>query len=167
VDWALNHWWQLTLIAVGVLLLVSSIVIAVKVYALTVKAAWTQDVMDDVCLSHDSIATALLKLEQTIDVIGVTNLPRDGFPQQMEACWEDVGAKGRFLTDLGGMSIKMRQQMLSEFYAALDKPMPCTPAAGSFNDVMNDLDAWLTKQTEDKDDELVIVKRKVGETPEN
>ena len=151
------------LIVLGVLLLVSGIVMTVKAARMQAAVHEVTCEIDDVRDCYGRIATALLKLEQAIDVIGVTNLPRDGFPQQMEACWEDVGAKGRFLTDLGGMSIKMRQQMLAEFYAALNKPMPNTPAAGSFNDVMADLDEWLTKQTEDKDDELVIVKRKVGE----
>jgi len=167
VDWALTHWWQITLIVLGVLLLISGIVTTVKASRVQAVVHEVTCEIDDVRVCYDRIATALLKLEQTIDVMGVTNLPRDGLPEQMEACWEDVGAKGRFLTDLGGMSIRMREQMLAEFYAALNKPMPTTPAAGSFNDVLTDLDEWLTKQTTEKDDQFVLVRQpKIGESLE-
>jgi len=104
VDWALNDWWLYGLIA--------------GLYILIIVVVFTT-------------SRALNKLHQAVDAVGVANVVRDGFPQHIEATWEDVGARGRFLTDLGGMSLDMKQEMMREFYKALNKPMPCTPAAGS------------------------------------
>jgi len=130
VDWAQNHWWQITLIVIGVLLLAGIIVVALKVYA----------------------------LEKSVNQLGVTNL-RDGFPEHIEAAWEDVGAHGRFLTDLGGMSIKMREQLVQDFFKALHKPISSTPPAGSIADILIDVDRDLTRRELQKDDKLVLVQR--------
>ena len=153
MDWALEHWWQIILIVIGVLLFVINAISAAN----AIKAS---DTIDSVATTHEQLAKALLRLERAVDIMGVTNMPRDGFPQQMEACWEDVGAKGRFLTDLGGMSVKMREQMFEQFLKALNKPMSGVPAAGSINDVITDLDEWLTKQVIEQHDEMVVVRRK-------
>ena len=130
MDWAQNHWWQITLIVIGALLLVGIIVVALKVYA----------------------------LEKSVNQLGVTNL-RDGFPEHIEAAWEDVGAHGRFLTDLGGMSIKMREQLVQDFFKALHKPISSTPPAGSIADILIDVDRDLTRRELQKDDKLVLVQR--------
>ena len=151
---------QIALLIIGALLLINTGVMMFKVYRLTVESTKTSDVVGEIRGIHKRLTIGLIKLEQAVDVMGVTNMPRDGFPQQMEACWEDVGARGRFLTDLGGMSIKMREQMYEQFLKALNKPMPGTPAAGSFNDVMTDLDEWLTKQEQEKDDHFVLVRKR-------
>lgn len=76
------------------------------------------------------------------------DLSPTGYPKHIEATWEDIGAHGRFLTDLGGMSIKMREQQQREFQKALDTPLVTEPAAGSIADIMVDLDKFLTKQAE-------------------
>ena len=130
MDWAQNHWWQITLIVIGVLLLAGIVVVALKVYA----------------------------LEKSVNQLGVTNL-RDGFPEHIEAAWEDVGAHGRFLTDLGGMSIKMREQLVQDFFKALHKPISSTPPAGSIADILIDVDRDLTRRELQKDDKLVLVQR--------
>ena len=122
MDYLIGHWWQLTLISLMA-------VCVVYLVLLTVTAS---------------------RLKREIEWSNVTNTPRDGFPEHMEACWEDVGAKGRFLTDLGGMSIKMREQMLELILEANNKPIPTEPAAGSYNDVMADLDRWLTEHEDRK-----------------
>jgi len=92
------------------------------------------------------IAWLLADLRRDTALISISNIPREGLPQHIEAAWEDIGDRGRFLTDLGGMSIAMREQMLEEFCTALNKPILGTPAAGSPNDVLADLDEWLTQQ---------------------
>ena len=132
------------------LLYVGIIIDLVWTRKLTVESTKTSDVVDEIRGIHKRLTIGLVKLEQAVDIMGVANMPRDGFPQQMEACWEDVGARGRFLTDLGGMSIKMREQMLEQFIKALNTPMANTPAAGSYNDVMLGVDEWLTQQEEDR-----------------
>ena len=144
---------------VEVILVVNLLSLIALAVVLIKRSANTQQIVNEIQDTHAILTNAMLKLERSTDIMGVTNMPRDGFPQQMEACWEDVGARGRFLTDLGGMSIKMREQMCNEFYSALNKPMPTTPAAGSFFDVMVDHDEWLTKQVQQQDDEMVIVRR--------
>ena len=116
--------------------------------------------LDGMATTHERLTDALLNLERAVDVMGVTNIPREGMPEAIEACWEDVGIKGRFLTDLGGMSIKFQEQMLEAFYEALNKPMPATPAAGSYCDVMVGLDEFLTEHAKDGEGELVLVRRK-------
>jgi hypothetical protein len=88
----------------------------------------------------------LAKIRRDIDVLSVSNRPREGLPQHMEAAWEDIGAHGRWLTDLGGMSIKMREQMFEEFCKALNEPMLGISRAGSMRDVLTDMDEWLTQQ---------------------
>jgi hypothetical protein len=90
------------------------------------------------------IVFLLVRIRRSIDVMSVTNMPRDGLPEHMEASWEDIGAHGRWLNDLGGMSIAMREQMFDEFCKALDRPMRGVPQAGSMRDVLTDMDAWLT-----------------------
>ena len=158
MDWALNNWMLLYGLILGIYIPIIGMLFRTK------KMADNNDaVVDEISDTHERLTDALTRLEQAVDVMGVANLPRDGFPQHMEAAWEDIGAKGRFLTDLGGMSIEMRLQMMHEFYNALNKTMPCTPAAGSFNDVMADLDAWLTLQAKQKDDEFVMVRKKKGD----
>lgn len=97
-----------------------------------------------------SVRRLYRETQQQIDVLTVTNLPRDGYPEHMEAAWEDIGARGRFLTDLGGMSVGMKEQMYEEFLKALNKPIPTIPAAGSINDILCDLDRWLTDQQMEK-----------------
>ena len=118
MHWALDHWFE--------------IVIALAWLALQINQ-WT-------------LSRQLKQLQQDVEVLIVASIPEVGFPAHIEACWEDVGAHGRFLTDLGGMSIKMRDQMFDEFVKALGKPILGAPAAGSVHDVMSDLDRWLTKQ---------------------
>lgn len=121
MDFLIGHWWQLTLITLMVLSIIYLVLLTVSVSKLKREVEWTN----------------------------VHNTPRAGFPEHMEASWEDVGAHGRYLTDLGGMSIKMREQMLEEFIKALNTPMLNTPAAGSYMDVMLGIDEWLTKQERD------------------
>ncbi len=117
---------------------------------------------DNVLANCEELTAALKRLEQAMDFVGVANLPRDGFPQHIEASWEDIGEHGRFLTDLGGMSIEMREQLRIEVRNALDAPMPTVPRAGSAFDVLYDLDRRLTDIEERKDDELVLEYRKAG-----
>jgi len=148
---------QIALLIIGALLLINTGVMMFKVYRLTAESTKTSEVVGEIRGIHKRLTIGLVKLENAVDIMGVTNMPRDGFPQQMEACWEDVGKRGRFLTDLGGMSIKMREQMYEEFIKALNKPMPGTPAAGSFNDVMVDLDEWLTRQQHEKHDRFYLI----------
>ncbi|KKK87898.1 hypothetical protein LCGC14_2748600 [marine sediment metagenome] len=119
----------------------------------------TDKIINDIQLIHKRLVVGLAEFDKTMNTVIVSSLPRDGFPHQVEACWEDVGARGRFLTDLGGMSEAMKDEMFAEFIKALDKPIPTTPAAGSFNDIMLDLDAWLTKQYLQEDDEFVLLRR--------
>ena len=106
-----------------------------------------------------TVSTLLLyilmtKLKRELDWLTVNSQPRitgcspEGYPEFIEASWEDIGAHGRWLTDLGGMSIKMREQQFEEFRRALNKPITGAPAAGSVNDIMMDLDKWLTEQHE-------------------
>ena len=103
------------------------------------------------CLSISLLCVYMLyRLKREIAFMVVTGLPREGFPDHIEASWEDVGAHGRFLTDLGGMSIKMREQMYEEFRKALSKPILGTPAAGSINDIIADMDQWLMHQERDR-----------------
>ena len=71
-------------------------------------------------------------------------------PQDIECAWEDVGDHGRFLTDLGGMSVKMREQVFEEFCKALNRQITGVPAAGSVNDVMSGMDELLTELQKDK-----------------
>jgi hypothetical protein len=87
----------------------------------------------------------LLRLKREVDILTVTNLPRDGYPEHMESAWEDIGDRGRFLTDLGGMSVGMREQLFDEFMKALNRPIRTVPAAGSLNDILCDLDELLTE----------------------
>jgi len=91
------------------------------------------------------ISFTLVKIHKGIDVLGVTNIPRDGLPQNIEAAWEDIGDHGRMLTDLGGMSAGMREQLFDEFCKALTKPIKGVQVAGSLADVLSDMDAYLTK----------------------
>lgn len=88
----------------------------------------------------------LKQLQHDLNVLIVTNMPRDSVSESFETAWEDIGSKGRYLTDLGGMSIKMREQMYEQFIKALNTPITGAPAAGSVHDVMSDLDRWLTEQ---------------------
>jgi hypothetical protein len=92
----------------------------------------------------------LMRLRRDVDTLTVTNMPREGLPQHIEAAWEDIGDRGRFLTDLGGMSVGMREQMFEEFVNALNKPIKTVPAAGSVNDILTDLDKHLTDLTMEK-----------------
>ena len=108
------------------------------------------------------LTVALTEFEETLQIMMVSSLPREGFPHQVEACWEDVGARGRFLTDLGGMSIGMREELFEEFMKALNKPISTTPAAGSVNDIRLGIDEYLTEQYKHKDDEFVVVRRNNG-----
>ncbi|KKK48550.1 hypothetical protein LCGC14_3144010 [marine sediment metagenome] len=134
MDYLIGHWWQLTLISLMAVCVVYLVLLTVTTNRLRREIEWSN----------------------------VTNTPRDGFPQQMEACWEDVGKRGRFLTDLGGMSIKMREQMLELILEANNKPIPAEPAAGSYNDVLADLDRWLTMQEQEKDDHFMLVRKHEG-----
>ncbi len=96
----------------------------------------------------NALATSVEGLIRAIDEMGNSIQPLTGYPAHIEATWEDVGARGRFLTDLGGMSVDMRQQQQDEFNRALNTPLTTEPAAGSIADIIVDLDAWLTGQTE-------------------
>ena len=100
------------------------------------------------------------RIERAIEAIVVTNMPRDGFPAHIEAAWEDVGEHGRFLTDLGGMSVAMREQIYHVFLKALNTPITTTmPAAGSPLDILSDMDEWMTREYKEKDKPLVLVQR--------
>ena len=103
------------------------------------------------------------RLEKSTDLVGVTGI-KQGFPEHIEAAWEDVGAHGRFLTDLGGMSIKMREQLRHEVTKILYTPLTATPPAGSIADIMLDIDRELTRLEKTKDDVLVLVQTKSGVT---
>jgi len=148
------------LIGVVVVLLIWLII---RTNHLSRTAVTTDKIINDVKASHQRLAIGLTEFEKTMQLMIVSSLPRDGFPHQIEACWEDVGARGRFLTDLGGMSINMREQMFEEFIKALNKPIPTTPAAGSFNDIMLGIDEYLTTEYEQQDDEWVMVRRSKDE----
>ena len=141
------------------LVLILLIWLLARTAKLTKTAVSTDRVINDIQLIHQRLTIGLTEFEKTMQIMVVSSLPREGFPHQVEACWEDVGAHGRFLTDLGGMSIRMREQMLEEFIKALNKPIPTTPAAGSFNDIMLGIDEYLTEQYKRQDDELVMVRR--------
>lgn len=160
MNWAIDSGWQVVLLCLVVVLLVSVVVATLKVNKLTAATRKTSAVIHDMKNLNSRLTQGLIKLERAVDCMGVSNMPRDGFPQQMEACWEDVGARGRFLTDLGGMSIKMREQQSQEFFKALNKPILCTPAAGSMMDILLDLDEYLTQQIIEQEDEWVLVRKK-------
>ncbi len=145
------------LIGIGILLLVWLLIWTKRLNDTSIAM---DKVIDEIKVTHKRLTLGIVEFEKTMQLMIVSSLPRDGFPHQIEACWEDVGARGRFLTDLGGMSIKMREQMFNEFIKALDKPIPTTPAAGSFNDIMLELDEYLTTRYKQKDDEFVMTRRK-------
>ena len=115
----------------------------------TVQATLRADqVMSSLAEAQADLVRNIIEIKQIVDKMSVTNMPTEGFPSHMEAAWEDIGARGRFLTDLGGMSIDMREQMFNEFIKALNQPLVTEPAAGSIADILADLDAWLTKDAE-------------------
>ena len=111
----------------------------------------------------NKLVKGISRLEKATDLVGITGI-KEGFPEHIEAAWEDVGARGRFLTDLGGMSVKMREQLREEVTKILYKPLTATPPAGSIADIMLDIDRELTRLENDKDDVLVLVKTKPGAT---
>ena len=111
-------------------------------------SAKADQVMSLLATAQADLVRNIIEIKKIVDVMSVANMPTAGFPSHMEAAWEDIGAKGRFLTDLGGMSVDMREQQRVEFNKALNTPMITEPAAGSINDILADLDAWLTKQAE-------------------
>ena len=116
--------------------------------------------INDAKSAHSALIDCLHKLEQAIDVVSVSNLPHNGFPTHIEAAWEDVGEHGRFLTDLGGMSVAMREQIYHVFLKALNTPITTTmPAAGSPLDILSDMDEWMTREYKEKDKPLVLVQR--------
>ncbi len=145
-------------VLIGVVLLLN-IWLIVRTTKLEDTAVSTDRVINDIQLIHQRLILGLNEFDKTLNTVIVSSLPREGFPHQVEACWEDVGAHGRFLTDLGGMSIHFQEQMFKEFIKALDKPIPGTPAAGSFNDIMLGIDEYLTEQYKQKDDEFVLTRR--------
>ena len=98
------------------------------------------------CVLMSLLLADLNDIKRELQWSNATNTPRDGFPEHMEACWEDIGEHGRFLSDLGGMSVAMREQMFEEFVKALNKPITGAPKAGSIADVIHDLDRWLTQE---------------------
>ena len=118
-------------------------------------SAKADQVMAELAVAQAELDTAqvdlvrnIIEIKQIVDKMSVANMPTAGFPGHMEAAWEDIGARGKFLTDLGGMSIDMREQMFNEFIKALNQPLVTEPAAGSIADILADLDAWLTKDAE-------------------
>ena len=87
----------------------------------------------------------LARLLREVEFMAVAGMPSPGYPDHIEACWEDIGAHGRWLTELGGMSIKMREQQYEEFIKALNTPLTGSPAAGSPADILMDLDRYMTR----------------------
>jgi len=156
MDWFIVHWKD-------VLAWMPLLIYVITVRYMIKSGEITKATIDDIRKDHRRLIVGLNEFDKTMNTVIVSSLPREGFPHQVEACWEDIGARGRYLTDLGGMSIKMREQMFKEFVKALNKPIPTTPAAGSFNDIILDMDAWLTKQAIEEGDEFVLVRRKIGE----
>ena len=118
MEWALEHWGDI---------LAASLMVLCGI-----------GITYDILITH--------KVRRELEWTNATNRPRDGFPEHMEASWEDIGEHGRFLDDLGGMSVAMREQMFEEFVKALNKPITGTPKAGSIADVIHDLDRWLTQE---------------------
>ena len=88
---------------------------------------------------------SLNKLRREVEFMAVTGMPSPGYPDHIEACWEDIGAHGRWLTDLGGMSETMKEQQYEEFIKALNTPLKGSPAAGSPADILMDLDRYMTR----------------------
>ena len=111
----------------------------------------------------NDLILGIIKLEKATDLVGITGV-KEGFPRHIEAAWEDIGARGRFLTDLGGMSFKMREQLRYEVTKILYTPLTATPPAGSIADIMLDINRELTHLETHKDDVLVLVKTKSGVT---
>ena len=114
-----------------------------------------REALTDLIVSFKDVSEGVKEATRAVSVatravgeMGNSIQPLTGYPAHIEATWEDVGARGRFLTDLGGMSVDMRQQQCDEFNKALNTPLITEPAAGSIADIMADLDAWLTGQTE-------------------
>ncbi len=107
-----------------------------------------REALTDLFQASKNISSSVDEATLAVDKMGNSIQPLTGYPAHIEATWEDVGARGRFLTDLGGMSVDMRQQQRDEFNKALNTPLITEPAAGSIADVIADLDAWLTKQAE-------------------
>lgn len=145
------------------LVLILLVWLIVRTTNLSRTVVTTDKLINDIQIGHQRLTIGLAEFEKTMQIMVVSSLPRDGFPHQVEACWEDVGAHGRFLTDLGGMSLRMREQLIEEFIKALNKPVPTTPAAGSINDIILGMDEYLTEQYKQKDDEFVMVRRKIQE----
>ncbi len=159
MDWALEHWsWLLVysllfLLYVGItidLVLTRNTQRDVSAANADHQAAATkiEQVMSSIVTSQIEFARSVNKMQGAVDEMGNSIQPLTGYPAHIEATWEDVGARGRFLTDLGGMSIDMLEQQREEFNKALNTPLLTEPAAGSIADIMVDLDAWLTKQAE-------------------
>ena len=168
-----EYWWILALV-----LLIGSIWIQIRASRSITRANAATDVqiaslgasvgelwlavndINDARGAHSTLIDCLHKLEQAIDVVSVSNLPHNGFPTHIEAAWEDVGEHGRFLTDLGGMSVAMREQIYHVFLKALNTPITTTmPAAGSPLDILSDMDEWMTREYKEKDKPLVLVQR--------
>lgn len=146
------------------LVLVLLVWLIIRTNHLSRTAVSTDRLINDIQLGHQRLTVGLTEFEKTMQIMVVSSLPREGFPHQVEACWEDVGARGRLLTDLGGMSIGMREQILEEFMKALNKPISTTPAAGSVNDIMLGIDEYLTQRYKQEDDEFVMIRRKPNAT---
>ena len=87
----------------------------------------------------------LARLLREVEFMAVAGMPSPGYPDHIEACWEDIGAHGRWLTDLGGMSETMKEQQYEEFIKALNTPLKGSPAAGSPADILMDLDRYMTR----------------------
>ena len=159
MQFLLDNWWQIALSFLVVALLVNDWIVfqsfkwqrdysvettRLQREALTDLIASFKDVSKDVEEATRAVSVAT----RAVGKMGNSIQPLTGYPAHIEASWEDVGARGRFLTDLGGMSVDMRQQQQDEFNRALNTPLITEPAAGSIADIMVDLDAWLTGQIE-------------------
>jgi len=141
----LANWWLL-------LLTVLIIALAVNYWLLFREMRSLQsEISEELHVTQSALlntSQSVHEMRRTVVEMGNSIQPLTGYPAHIEATWEDVGARGRFLTDLGGMSIGMAEQQQRIFEQALNKPLTTEPAAGSIADVMSDLDAWLTGQTE-------------------
>ena len=144
----MSNWWVAVPIVIALLVL---IVTLWSIKELNIRTTNANQVISE-------LVDGIIKLEKATDFLGITGV-KEGFPRHMEAAWEDVGAHGRFLTDLGGMSIKMREQLVQDFFKALHKPISSTPPAGSIADILIDVDRDLTRRELQKDDKLVLVQQ--------
>ncbi|KKL23515.1 hypothetical protein LCGC14_2424660, partial [marine sediment metagenome] len=66
---------QIALLIIGALLLINTGVMMFKVYRLTAESTKTSEVVGEIRGIHKRLTIGLVKLENAVDIMGVTNMP--------------------------------------------------------------------------------------------